>query len=47
MIDIYSLMVMTAAVLTAIAGAVLLFRRRRVQRAYDEMRKAYGKEWTN
>jgi hypothetical protein len=47
MIDAYGLLAMTAALIAAAGVAVLIFRRIRIGRAYDEMRRLYGKDWAN
>jgi|EndMetStandDraft_5_1072996.scaffolds.fasta_scaffold337837_2 hypothetical protein len=46
MSDIYSLLVVIAALAVLVIGAVLVFRRRRIRNGYDEIRKHFGKDWS-
>jgi LPXTG-motif cell wall-anchored protein len=44
--DIDTLLLAIAALAILVVGAVVLFRRKRIQNGYDEMRKHYGKDWS-
>ena len=45
MIDGYGAVAIIAAAATIIGGVVAIFKRRRIQKAHDEMRKVYGRDW--